>query len=138
MLDPVMICLVHLPEEGFPNNREDVPPEVQPYWQYRDKLSLVDSVVMLGDRVIIPSPLRSEICWSLHAAHQGTTGMSEWAKATVFWPGITKDIQKTREQCDTCWRMAPSQPHLTPVSVHVPTAPFEAVAADYCTVGGYY
>ena len=34
--------------------------------------------------------------------------------------------------------MAPSQAHLPPVYAYVPTSPFEAVAADYCTLGGHH
>ena len=42
--------------------------EVQPYWQHRDRFSVVDSVVMMVDRVVVPTSLRKEVCSSLHAA----------------------------------------------------------------------
>ena len=60
------------------------------------------------------------------------------ARATVFWPGISSDIQKTREECDKCWRISPSQPHLPPKMSPIPNAPFEQIAADYCTIGGFH
>ena len=114
--DPGMLSLVHTIEEGFPNTCEEALPGVQPYWQHRDRLSVVEQVVMFGDRVVIPPSLRSEVCESLHAVHQGATGMSERAIAIVFWPEITEAIRKTREQCDSCWRMARSNPiYLLPV-----------------------
>ena len=132
---PGMLSLVHTIEEGFPITRDEALPGVQPYWQHRDRLSVVDQVVMFGELVVIPPSLRSE---GLHAAQLGATGMSERARSTVFWPEITEAIRKTREQCDSCWRMAPSQPHLPPASTHVPMSLFKAVAADYCTVDEYY
>ena len=136
--DPSMQKLVHLVEEGFPISRDELLPEVQSYWQHRKKLWVVDRVVMFEDRVVIPPSLWPVVCESLHAAHQGNTGMSERAKSTVFWPGITDALRQTREQCESCCKLAPSQPHLPPVTPHIPTTPFEAMAADYCTIGGYY
>ena len=60
------------------------------------------------------------------------------ALKSYFWPGITIDIQRKREACDDCWRIAPSQQNLPPIQPHIPTSPFEAIAADYCTVEGYH
>ena len=131
-----MVCLVRIIENGFPPAIGDLPLQLQSYWQFRDKLSVVDNVIMFEDRIVISPCLRPEICGCLHAAHQGTTAMSERAKTTVFWPGITSAVNQTREECDTCWRSAPSQPHLPPVTPYVPTSSFEAIAADYCSVGG--
>ena len=62
--------------------------------------------------------------------------MNERAKATVFWPGITNDIKKTRDRCQSCWRNAPSQQNLPPMGPFIPTYPFEAVATDYCDFNG--
>ena len=44
--DPSMLSLVHTIEEGFPNTHKEAPPGVQPYWQHRDRLSVVVQVVM--------------------------------------------------------------------------------------------
>ena len=134
--DPELLSLMNLIEKGFSGSRDELSPEMLPYWSLRDKLYMVDQVVMIDNRVVIPVSLRSEVCSSLHAAHQGINSMSERAKATVFWSGITESIRKTREKCDTCWRMAPSQPNLPPVGMQVPTAPFEYIAADYCSIAG--
>ena len=58
------------------------------------------------------------ICLStLHAAHQGTSAMTAKAEASIFWPGITEDIQTTRANCLHCnrwphhkWHCHPSLP----------------------------
>ena len=49
---------------------------------------------------------------SVHSAHQGVTGMTLRAERSVFWPGITNDIQVTRDRCLTCHKNAPSQAKL--------------------------
>ena len=57
---------------------------------------------------------------SLHAAHQGVSAMHERAKAAVFWPGITKDIQAARKKWNSCDRIAPSQARIPPLEPHNP------------------
>lgn len=120
---------------GFPEKCCELPDSVKPYWNSRYDLSITDEVVLFGNRIVIPATLRSEVCSILHSAHQGTGGMNERAKATVFWPGITDAIQKRRKQCATCWRIAPSQQHLPPAEPFIPTSPFQAIATDYYKQG---
>jgi len=103
---------------------------LEPYWKYRERLSIVDHVILYNERVLPPS-LLPEICSNLHCAHQGTTGMLERAKVTVFWLGMSLCIQNTRDRCDTCWKIALSQENLPPIAPRIPTSPFEAIAADY-------
>ena len=105
---------------------------------YRNKLYIVDDVIMHDNRVLIPPSLRAAIMETLHAAHQGETGMSLLAQSTVFWPGITKDIEKTRKTCKPCIQNAPSHPKSTPFPPIVPTTPFEAVVADYFDIYGHH
>ena len=60
------------------------------------------------------------------------------AKATAFWSGIFTCINNTREQYNTCWRMAPSQPHVLTAKPFVPSYPFKAIAADYFDIAGHH
>ena len=52
---------------------------------------------MLGRRAIIPASLRQSILHSLHSAHQCSVKMLDRAKHSVFWAGITDDIERTRQ-----------------------------------------
>ena len=158
--DPEMIALVDLIQSVFPDNKEEMPEALEKYWNIRDQLYLIDGVVLLLDQVLIPPPLRpevsqsfvdgqgarvlippalqSEVVQSLHSAHQGVSLMNEHAKATVYWPGISSDIQKARSSCASCNRIAPSQARTPPIEPHIPTTPFECVAADFFHYMGYY
>ncbi len=57
--------------------------------------------------------------------------MTARAETVVFWPGISVDIRKIREECEACARIAHSQRATHPVALIVPTTPFEAVATDF-------
>lgn len=136
--DPVLCELKHYILSGFPDKSDKLPLQLQSYWRYRDNLSIVDDVVMYNDRIVIPPPLRGVVCDILHSAHQGTAAMSQRAQATVFWPGMTECIARTRARCDNCSTMAPSQAHMPPAEPFIPTYPFQAIAADYCTAAGHH
>ena len=57
--------------------------------------------------------------------------MEQRARAIVYWPGISKDIRETREECADCNRNAPSQAATPPLPSTPPLSPFEAVFADF-------
>ena len=64
--------------------------------------------------------------------------MTLLAQTTVFWPGISKDIEKTRKTCEPCIHNAPSQPKSIPIPPVIPTTPFEAVVTDYFQFEGHH
>ena len=102
------------------------------YWQYRHSLYVYDSVLMYEDRVVMPSALRQTVLENLHSAHQGVNTMELCARTMTFWPGISADIQRTRDSCADCNRSAPSQPQPPSIPAEPPTTPFEKIVADYC------
>jgi len=92
--DPIKLAEVI--QTGFPTERNVLDERLRPYWDHRANLRIIDDVITMKDRILVPKPLQDEVLQSLHAAHQGTTSMNERAKSAVFWPGITKDIQNLR------------------------------------------
>ena len=84
---------------------------IKPYNPYQSSMYIVDNVVMLGDRVVVPQALRPSILHLLHAAHQGVDRMKDRSADAVFWHGIVGDIARHREACH---KMAKSNPSLPP------------------------
>ena len=157
--DPLMIQLKNYMESVFPLNKQDIPASLAPFWPIRDQLFIVDGVILRNNDVVLPSALRSpalsdslqqkaciiippvlrdEVLQTLHAAHQGTSAMNDRARAGLYWPGITKDIEMIRGSCSNCHRIAPSQSRLPPRDGIIPTMPFEAIVADYFNYKGHY
>merc|ERR1739842_48000 len=102
----------------------------------RDHLSTVNGVILYNDRVLVPLSLRTNVLSTLHSAHQGTSTMTARAESSVFWPGITKDIQNIRDRCNQCHRNAPSNPSAPPTPPKLPVYPFQFICADYFTHHG--
>ena len=133
---PLMSLLYELIEDGIPNKRETLHPDLRLYHQYREHLSTFDGVIMYKDRLVIPPSLRDHILSSLHSAHQGITSMCSYAESKVFWPGITSDITNLRNNCSACNRNAPSQPSAPPTPPSVPAYPFQCIASDFFQYAG--
>ena len=51
------------------------------------------------DRAVIPAALRPQVLETIHAAHQGVSGMIIRIEETALWPGISTDVIKTRGGC---------------------------------------
>ena len=128
--DPTLVQLKEMIEEGLTDNKP-MPGELKHYQRYRDQLSVMDGVIMLGQRIVIPKLLRNTILSSLHAAHQGIGAMCKRASDTVFWPGITIDISRTRDQCQHCHRIAKSHAMTPPEEIILPDYPFQKICCDY-------
>ena len=123
---------------GYPADARKWPSKLRPYYPYAASLSIVDGVVMISDRVVIPFHLRTKILSFLHPAHQGIDRMMARASDSLFWPGMTADISKTRLGCATCNKIAPSNPMTPPYTPPSPEYPFQYVCADYFHYMGKY
>ena len=75
---------------------------------------------------ITPNILRA-----LHSAHQGVGAMCTRAADSVFWPNITTDITRIREECTHCHRAAKSNSMQPPCDITPPDYPFQRICADY-------
>ena len=122
-----LITAIH---DGFAREDNRMGPLKQ-YKQYADSLYTINGVVMLGQKIVIPASLREQVLDALHAAHQGVGAMCQRAADTVFWPGITADITKKREECSHCHRIAKSNPSEPPEDIEFPCYPMQKICADY-------
>ena len=134
--EPLMVKLMEVVLRGFPQSSYDIHEDLRPYHKYRHELHIAGGVVCYKDRVVIPTGLRQQVLETIHAAHQGVSGMVSRVEDTVFWPGISTDIIRTRGSCLTCVKDAPSQPAGTPVAPPTPSFPFQYVVGDYFSLAG--
>ncbi len=131
MADQSLQDLMLVIEAGPPTKRNLLPVGIQAYFPVITNLTIVNDVVCLGNRLVIPSSLQQACLDTLHAAHQGTSGMTARAKASIYWPGLTADIAATRNSCSICNGNALSQPHMPPTTPEEADHPFEHLHADF-------
>ena len=113
--DATLSLLMEHLQGGFPNQGRDLPLELRPFQRYADSLCCVDGVILMSNRIVIPKSLQPSILRTLHSAHQGVGAMCTRAADSVFWPNITTDITRIREECTHCHRAAKIEPNPTPM-----------------------
>ena len=59
------------------------------------------------ERLVIPTVLQEETLVAIHEGHLGITKCNARARAAVWWPGITKQIEKMVQQCLICAKIRP-------------------------------
>ena len=57
--------------KGFPMTKDDYHDTLKPYFNYREELTVVNGLVLKGQRVVIPNKLRQSCLARLHIAHMG-------------------------------------------------------------------
>ena len=109
--DSVLCELIETIIVGWPENIKQVPTDIRQYWSYRDELAVENGVILKGERVFIPEPLRKETLNILHTGHLGIEKTRLRARRDVYWPNIHKDIESMCKECQTCQEYMPSQAH---------------------------
>ena len=119
---PLFQKLLTLLLAGLSKDRADWPKDLVQYHSHRAGLVAIDGAIMLGDRMLIPANLRTEILEHLHAAHHCVTRMMSRALQSVFWPSLKHNITS---YCKAFTIRAPSKlapPHTPPCSLTTPSA----------------
>ena len=135
--DTTYSLLVTTIQNGFPITRQKTVPALREFWEVRNRLSATNNIALLDRRPVIPSSLRKNVLHTLHAAHQGVTGMSARANQSIYWPGMNSCIRNYRANCKTCSTNAPSQ-HKEPLELTpTPQWPFQQICADYFDIASH-
>ena len=136
--DPETSELKNVIVTGFPDRSGDLSRRIRHYWSYRDELSIDDGLILKGERVLIPLPLRTYYLDKIHQGHQGVTKCQLLARSCVYWPGIDNDIGNTVRACSECQRHQASQPQLPmmPLAAELPQIPWHTISADLFSLEG--
>ncbi|CAG7661676.1 unnamed protein product [Allacma fusca] len=110
-------------------SKEKLPPELKPYLQCKDELSVTDGLLMRGIRLVIPPKLMPEMLQRIHTGHLGITKCRSRAKESVWWPRISAEIQEIAERCTICIKFR-RKAHEPFIPSEFPTRSWEKVAMD--------
>lgn len=71
------------------------------YNSIRKDLSVVENLIYVDQKLVIPDSLQHVILESLHIGHPGATGMRALAD-DIWWPGMATQIRSMAESCELC------------------------------------
>ena len=119
--------------QGWPKNIKQVPPEIQPYWTFREELTIEDGLILKGTRIVIPTKQHQAVLKQLHEGHLGLNKCKLRAKDTVYWPGLNAELENLVLNCALCLKYSTSKRKLEPsfaLGQEIPLYPWTKLATD--------
>lgn len=99
--DPVLSKVIRSLSHGWhPSYKKNV--DLREYFLIREELSVLDGILLRDHKVVVPSCLRQSVLKLLHEGHPGVTRMKMHARAVVWWPGVTNEIEQMVNTCHNC------------------------------------
>ena len=115
---------------GWPDHKQAVHPSIAPYWNVRHELSEAEGLLFNEQRVIIPRASRKNILMLIHESHLGVEKCKSRARATVYWPGMSNDIQETVSKCSTCSTYRNRNQKEPMIAHEIPDRPWQKLGSD--------
>ena len=127
--DKVLSQVKQLTLTGWPQFVKD--DKLQPYFLRRAELTVEQDCVLWGNRVIIPSSLRSTLLLDLHSEHMGIVRMKAMARQYLWWPKLNSEIEDMARQCESCREQDPMPHKGTTASWDWPSGPWKRLHVDF-------
>ena len=134
--DETLSKLRQFTSNGWPAKKSSVPLDLQPYWTVRYEIHEQDSLMYVGERLIVPSELRGEMLLRLHEGHTGMEKCKLRAQEVIYWPNISKDIETHIGKCPVCATYSKSNPAEPMIPHDIPSRPCSKLGADVLEYGG--
>ena len=111
-------------------NRSGKSDDLKPYRQIKNELSVKDSIILKGNKILIPKSLQPRVLDLAHESHQGIVRTKQLLRAKVWWPSIDEDVLNKIKTCHAC--QMTSVPPMEPpvVMTRLPDGPWQRLAMD--------
>ena len=129
MADPILLQVIQFVQSGWPIG--PVPKVLQPLFNRRESLCIVNGCLMFGERVVVPEALRLRALRQFHSGHPGSSRMKSVARSFAYWPGMDADIVNFVKRCTNCQQAAKNPPRQTPTPWPQPEKPWSRLHLDF-------
>ena len=111
-------------------NRWQKQGNMKPYFQVRNKLSVKDSLVLKGNKLVIPKQLQTRILDLAHESHRGLKKTKQLLKSKVWFPNIDAKVEDLIKSCNTC-QLTSTPTRAPPVVMNnLPAGPWKKIGLD--------
>ena len=131
--DDEFALLRHTIMQGWPKSVKKVLPALQPFWTFREELTVEDGLILKGTRIVIPTKQHKAILKLLHKGHLGLNKCKLRAKETAHWPGLNDQLEDLVLNCELCLKYSTAKCKLEPslsLGQKVPLYPWTKLATD--------
>ena len=99
--DPICRQIKNYCLEGWPD-KFHLNDALKPYWLARGELIVVHGILLKSKRIVVLSAMKLQILNKIHEGHQEIVKCRERAKTSVWWPGLSHEVQDMVENCKVC------------------------------------
>eukprot|EP00731_Ephydatia_muelleri_P004100 Em0002g276a len=119
---------------GWPDKHR-VTDDIKPYWTLRGYLTVHNGLLLYGRRIVIPVARQREILEKIHQGHLGIQRCRLRIMKSVWWPGVSAQMDKMIRQCHMCAKEAVA--HKEPmIAAQLPTYPWQKIGSDLFELNG--
>jgi len=134
--DDVLQQLKEVIQIGWPEEKQELPAVLAPYFSFRDELSVYNGLVFKGEKLLIPEQMRPRMKERVHSSHIGVNGCLRTARECMYWPGMTAELKEYISQCETCSKYEVRQQRQSLMSHEITDRPWEKVGTDLYNIDG--
>jgi transposase InsO family protein len=117
-------------QDGWPDNKQQVPFDVKQYWESRSELVVSNGIIYKGMRIVVPPSLRQYMVKLIHQSHLGIVKCKQRAREVLYWPAMHSDIEQAVKDCSKCAEFQNNQPKEPMKPTETPDLPFMEVGTD--------
>ena len=107
--DDELALLKYTIMQGWTISIKQVPPVLQPYWTFREELTVEDGLLLKGTRIVLPKKMHEAILTLIHDGHLGLNKCKLHAKKTVYWLGLNDQLEQLILNCKLCLKYSHSK-----------------------------
>ena len=115
--------------EGFPTN-SSLSAELKQFKKITSEIYNMDGLLFVHGKLIVPASVRPDMLSIVHEGHLGMEKCKAVARQSLFWPGMSKDIEHKVASCLTCNKYCNEQTKEPLIPHSVPQRPWQKVGAD--------
>ena len=131
--DDGFALLKHTITQGWPSTIKEVSNVLQPYWTFREQLTIEAGFVLKGTKIVIPTKKCEAVLKLIQEGHLGLKKCKLRAKDTVYWPGLNNQLEKLILNCELCLKCSHSKCMQKPsifLGQEIPLHPWSKLATD--------
>ena len=127
-LDPLLSQVRQYCESKWPE-KKIIHPESIPYYQARNSFTGCNDLLLFNGRIVVPKALKAETLQRVHSGHQGVERCRARVAMSVWWPGVSRDVQEMVQNCKECAKLRGMRKEPL-IPTPLPDYPWQLVGTD--------
>ena len=100
------------------------------YVYFKNELCTIGTLVLRGERIVIPQSLRKVVLELGYEGHQGMVKTKSRLRTKVWWPRMDRDVERMCRGCHGCQVTVQYSPPETMQRTELPMGPWQDMAID--------